>query len=93
MSEEEKVQMRQITNHLVRRLRIKNKGDLDVKKTLRLAGKYQGVPVELKYKDKSPSRASVVALCDISGSVWSTAGFMLHLLYSLQACFYSVLKT
>ena len=37
---------------------------------------------------KKPLRkARIVVLCDISGSVWSSARFMLNMLYSLQACF------
>jgi uncharacterized protein with von Willebrand factor type A (vWA) domain len=43
--------------------------------------------VEIVFRKKPPRKARLVVLCDISGSVWSSARFMLHMLYSLQECF------
>ncbi|HCY84630.1 MAG TPA: hypothetical protein DHV36_05790 [Desulfobacteraceae bacterium] len=63
------------------------KGMVDVKKTIRRSAKYLGVPVEIVKKDKPLRKGKIVTLCDVSGSVWSTARFMLNILYSLQACF------
>ncbi len=91
-------EMRDVTNHLVRRLkdvagrryRSKTKGVLDVKKTIRSAAAFQGIPLEIKYKYKPPKKGKIVTLCDISGSVWSTARFMLNMLYSVQDCFSTV---
>lgn len=82
--------VRKLKDQVARRHCVKNKGVLDIKKTLRAAGKYQGVPVRLKFKDKALKKSNIVTLCDVSGSVWSTAKFMLHLLYSLQDCFTKV---
>jgi len=63
---------------------------LDVKKTLRKASQYQGLPIEIVFRKKPPRRGKLVVLCDVSGSVWSSAKFMLNMLYSLQECFTKV---
>jgi uncharacterized protein with von Willebrand factor type A (vWA) domain len=73
-----------------RRYASRNKGMLDVRKTLRRAGRFQGVPLELHFRDKPLRKGKIVALCDVSGSVWSAARFMLAILYSLQECFNGV---
>ncbi|MBF0301570.1 MAG: VWA domain-containing protein [Desulfamplus sp.] len=70
-----------------RRFRIKKRGVIDIKKTLRNSGKYQGVPLDIKFKDKPINKSSLIVLCDVSGSVWSSARFMLNVLYALQECF------
>lgn len=90
--------MREVIEQLVRRLKdtlgrryaVKNRGPLDVKKTLRRAAGYQGIPVELFFRNRPPRKAKIVTLCDVSGSVWSAARFMLNMLYSLQECFTQV---
>ena len=90
--------MREVIEQLVRRLKdilgrryaAKNRGALDVKKTLRRAAAYQGIPVELFFRNRPPRKAKIVTLCDVSGSVWSAARFMLNMLYSLQDCFTQV---
>ncbi len=63
------------------------RGVVDVKKTIQRSAKYLGVPVEIVRKDRPLRKGKIVTLCDVSGSVWSTARFMLNILYSLQACF------
>lgn len=90
--------MREVIEQLVRKLKDtisrryarRNRGALDIKKTLRRAAGYQGVPVELFYRHHPLRKAKIVALCDVSGSVWSAARFMLNMLYSLQECFTQV---
>jgi len=90
--------MREVIEQLVRRLKdtlgrryaVKNRGALDVKKTLRRAAGYQGIPVELFFRNRPPRKAKIVTLCDVSGSVWSAARFMLNMLYLLQECFTQV---
>ncbi|MDY0162904.1 vWA domain-containing protein [Desulfobotulus sp.] len=89
---------KEVTDRLVRKLKdmatrryaSRNKGMLDVRKTLRRAGRFQGVPLELHFRDKPLRKGKIVALCDVSGSVWSAARFMLAILYSLQECFNGV---
>lgn len=91
-------EMRDVIRELVRKLKdtvnrryaVRSRGALDVKKTLRKAMQYQGVPIELVYRKKPPRRGKIVVLCDVSGSVWSSARFMLNMLYSLQECFTKV---
>ncbi len=88
-------QARALMDRLVRKLKDKaglkyknrNRGGIDIKKTLRKANRFQGVPLEICYKTRPPSKARIIALCDISGSVWSTARFMLQVLYALEDCF------
>ena len=90
--------MREVIEQLVRKLKdsasrryaVKNKGALDVKKTLRRAAAYQGIPIELFFRNRPPRKTKIVTLCDVSGSVWSAARFMLNMLYSLQECFTQV---
>jgi len=90
--------MREVIEQLVRKLKdtasrrhaVKNRGTLDVKKTLRRAAGYQGIPMELFFRNRPPRKTKIVTLCDVSGSVWSAARFMLNMLYSLQECFTQV---
>ncbi|MBU2510599.1 VWA domain-containing protein [bacterium] len=91
-------EMREVIEQLVRKLKDtvqrryakQNRGILDIKKTLRTASKYQGIPMELVFKNKPKRKGKIVTLCDVSGSVWSAAKFMLNMLYSLQDCFLQV---
>jgi uncharacterized protein with von Willebrand factor type A (vWA) domain len=90
--------MREVIEQLVRKLKDtisrryarRNRGVLDIKKTLRRAASYQGLPMELFYRNHPLRKTKIVALCDVSGSVWSAARFMLNMLYSLQECFTQV---
>jgi uncharacterized protein with von Willebrand factor type A (vWA) domain len=79
--------VRKLKNMVSRRFAVKNRGSLDVKKTIRAASRYSGVPIEIRYRDKARRKGQIVTLCDVSSSVWSAARFMLNLLYSLQDCF------
>lgn len=79
--------VRKLKNLSSRRFSVRNRGSIDVKKTLRSSAKYNGVPVEIKYRRKAKRKSRIVTLCDVSGSVWTAARFMLNLLYSLQDCF------
>lgn len=70
-----------------RRFSAASRGMVDVKKTIQRSVKYLGVPLEIVHKARPPRKGKIVTLCDVSGSVWSTARFMLNILYSLQTCF------
>ncbi len=91
-------QVREIIERLVRKLKdiisrryASNKhGLLDVKKTLRRADRYNGVPMEIMFRKRPPRKGKIVTLVDISSSVWAAARFMLNILYSLQECFTKV---
>lgn len=76
-----------LKNIVSRRFAVRDRGNLDVKKTLRASAKYNGVPIDIQYRRKALRKSRIVTLCDVSGSVWAAARFMLNLLYSLQDCF------
>ncbi|MBT8332392.1 MAG: VWA domain-containing protein [Deltaproteobacteria bacterium] len=98
LTQKEVAVMREVIEQLVRKLKDtisrryakRNRGVLDIKKTLRRAAGYQGIPMELYYRHRPLRKSKIVALCDVSGSVWSAARFMLNMLYSLQECFTQV---
>ncbi len=98
LSQEEIEEVKDVIQKLVKKLEEisslryskNNKGVFDLKKTLRKSGKYLGIPIEIVYKNKALKKGKIVTLCDVSGSVWSTARFMLNILYSLQECFSKV---
>jgi len=79
--------VRKLKNIVSRRFAVRDRGNLDVKRTLRASAKYDGVPIDIKYRRKALRKSRIVTLCDVSGSVWAAARFMLNLLYSLQDCF------
>lgn len=79
--------VRKLKNIVSRRFAVRDRGNLDVKKTLRASAKYDGVPLDIKYRRKTLRKSRIVTLCDVSGSVWAAARFMLNLLFSLQECF------
>ena len=98
LTKKETETMREVIEQLVRKLKDTisrryahhRKGVLDIKKTLRRSASYQGIPLELFYRNRPLRKTKIVALCDVSGSVWSAARFMLNMLYSLQECFTQV---
>jgi len=98
LSPTEILEMRDVVNKLVRKLKdvigrryaAMRKGSIDIKKTLRHADKFQGVPMKLIFRNRPPRKGKIVTLCDVSGSVFSAARFMLNLIYSLQEYFTQV---
>lgn len=95
LSPGEMIRLRDVIAKLVRKLRdmasrryaARSRGTPDIKRTLRAATRTQGIPLELKFRRKPPRKGRIVVLCDVSGSVWSSARFMLTMLYALQDCF------
>lgn len=67
-----------------RRRKIRNRGRLDVRRTLRANAGYDGVPFEVVWKRKHRDRPRIVAVCDVSGSVAAYVRFLLMFLYFLQ---------
>jgi uncharacterized protein with von Willebrand factor type A (vWA) domain len=82
--------VRKFKDTVSRRYAKSNRGLLDVKKTLRSSAKYQGIPMEIFFRGRPPRKGKIITLCDLSGSVWSGARFVLNMLYSLQECFMQV---
>lgn len=66
-----------------RRTSIRNRGKLDVRKTLRANSGLDGVPFDLKWKQTRKDRPKIVVVCDVSGSVAQVVRFFLMLVYSL----------
>ncbi|MEL7232625.1 MAG: VWA domain-containing protein, partial [Pseudomonadota bacterium] len=67
-----------------RRRRKKNRGQLDIRKTLRANAGFDGVPFDLAWKQTKRDRPKIVAICDVSGSVARVVRFLLMFLYSLD---------
>jgi len=58
-------------------------GQLDPKATIRRNLKYQGVPMEIRYRDKV-RKPKIVVICDISTSMRFCSELMLSFLFALQ---------
>jgi uncharacterized protein len=92
LTDHEIEEMRAAVSRLVQRLRTKivllerrrRRGRLDVRRTLRRNLQNGGVPMELVFRIKRRKKAQVMALCDVSSSVWNASRFMLNLLYAVQ---------
>ena len=67
-----------------RRRHMKNRGHLDVRRTLRKSMAHGGVPFEIAWKIKKVDKPSIVAICDVSKSVAAAAQFLLTFLYVLK---------
>jgi uncharacterized protein with von Willebrand factor type A (vWA) domain len=58
-------------------------GQLDPKATIRTNLKYHGVPMEIKYRDKT-RKPKIVVICDVSTSMRFCSELMLSFLFALQ---------
>ena len=58
-------------------------GQLDPKTTIRTNLKYHGIPMELKYRDRT-RKPKIVVICDISTSMRFCSELMLSFLFALQ---------
>jgi uncharacterized protein with von Willebrand factor type A (vWA) domain len=54
--------VRKLKNIVSRRYAVRNRGSIDVKKTLRASAKYNGVPVDIKYRRKAKRKSRIVTL-------------------------------
>src|SRR6266511_1250646 len=64
--------------------RRRNRGRLDVRRTLRRSVQYGGVPVEPAFRARHATRPDLFVLADVSGSVVEFAEFSLSLLYAMS---------
>lgn len=78
-----KIAKRLAQKHSRRRKR-RNRGQLNIRKTMRESAPTEGIPFHTYWKQKKRERAKVVAICDVSGSVAAYARFLLMLLYGLN---------
>lgn len=91
-------EMRRILPALARRLAARlarknsagRRGRVDIRNTLRHSLSTGGVPVDIKYRKRVPSRPEIFILCDVSGSVRTFSTFTLQLVYSLHQQFRQV---
>jgi len=67
-----------------KRKRVENRGQLDVRRTLRKNMAYDGLLIEPQWKSRRIERPHVFAVCDVSKSVSAYARFLLMFLYSLN---------
>src|SRR5919206_3808028 len=88
--EEKKILQREVkriaaalkTRIALRQKRAKS-GQLDPKSTIRKNLKYQGVPMEIKYRDRV-RKPRIVVICDVSTSMRFCSELMLSFLFALQ---------
>lgn len=66
-----------------RRRKVHNRGQLNMRSTLRQSVPHDGIPFNIKWKTKRVDRPKVMAICDVSGSVSQVSRFLLMFLYSL----------
>ena len=91
-------QMRRIVEKICRRLvalhsrrrKMKNRGQLDIRRTMRRNYGNDGVLFELEWKKRKLNRPRVMAICDVSGSVASVARFLLQFLYELHELLHDI---
>ncbi len=67
-----------------RKRRRARRGQLDIKQTLRANIAFDEALFRLKWRRQRREKATVFALCDVSGSVSRVARFLLYLLYGLS---------
>ena len=79
----QKLAKRLATKHS-RRTRKKNRGKLDLRKTLRRNAGRDGIPFDVFWRQTKKDRPKLVLICDVSGSVARHVRFLLLFLYCLQ---------
>ncbi|MDP8998533.1 MAG: VWA domain-containing protein, partial [Myxococcota bacterium] len=72
----------------VRARRRTRHGRIDVHRTLRLAVRTGGVPMQLAREERPRDRPKIVLLCDVSESVRAVACFLLEFTYAVQDLFH-----
>lgn len=78
---------RKLAAKLAARQRRHARGAIDIRRTLRAAMSTGGVPVRPVHRRRHRSRADIVLLCDMSGSVAGFSRFTMLLLQSLAGVF------
>lgn len=78
---------RKLAARLSARQRRRARGTIDIRRTLRAAMSTGGVPVRPVHRRRHRSRADLVLLCDMSGSVAGFSRFTMLLLQSLAGVF------
>jgi hypothetical protein len=75
---------RQLARRVAQRRRLQRRGRLDMRRTVRRSLGSGGVPLDPSFRRRRASKADVVVLCDLSGSVAEFAEFTLTLVHALH---------
>ncbi len=75
---------KRLSDRHARQRRVRDRGRLDVRRTLRANAGSQGVPFKVIWKIRKKDRPKVVAVCDVSGSVARSVRFLLMFLYAMN---------
>jgi uncharacterized protein with von Willebrand factor type A (vWA) domain len=81
---------RKLAARIARRQNAGRRGRVDIRNTLRHSLSTGGVPLDVKYRKRVPSKPELWVLCDVSGSVRTFSTFTLQLVYSLHQQFKAV---
>ncbi len=75
---------RKLATRLAAKRRKKNRGRIDIRRTLRRSMSTGGVPMHPVFAHPHPSRPELVLLCDVSGSVSGFSNFTMLLVQALS---------
>ncbi|MDQ3155256.1 MAG: VWA domain-containing protein [Actinomycetota bacterium] len=75
---------RKLATRLAAKRKRKNRGKIDIRRTLRRSMSTGGVPMRPMYANPHPSRPELVLLCDVSGSVAGFSNFTMLLVQALS---------
>ncbi|HTO95694.1 MAG TPA: VWA domain-containing protein, partial [Myxococcales bacterium] len=73
-----------LKTRLSRRRKVRRRGQLSVRRTLRKNLSTGGEPCKLVFRARRPERPEIVVLCDVSDSVRNVSRLMLQFVYTLQ---------
>jgi len=73
-----------LKTRLSRRRKVRRRGYLSVRRTLRKNLSTGGEPFKLVFRARRPERPEIVVLCDVSDSVRNVSRLMLQFVYTLQ---------
>lgn len=85
----EKIARRLVALHS-RRKKLKNRGVIDIRKTMRRNYGSGGILFDLEWKQRKVDKPRVIAICDVSGSVAAVARFLLQFLYELHELLHDI---
>ncbi len=81
---------RKLAARLAQKHRSQNRGQVDMRKTMRASLSYGGTPVELVTKPPRPHKPEIFLVTDVSGSVASFSRFTMQLVFAMSSQFSKV---
>src|SRR5256714_12080230 len=73
-----------LKTRLTRKRKVRRRGVLSVRRTMRKNLQTGGFPARLVFRSKRPERPEILVLCDVSDSVRNVSRLMLQFVYTLQ---------